>query len=149
MLFLLVLALTPSFQQAKIAGAPRIHPRRLLVRIDPSLARTSLSTLRPELGVRELWNLPQIGWRAIEVDAGQRDAIKQRLEQDPVVLQVCYDPRRELAYTPNDLTRTSGNCPGSRPGLGHGEGDPGGRGDRRLRHRPRAPDLAANLWTTR
>src|SRR5688572_26598946 len=102
LLLLALLASTPSLQHARVAGAPRIHPQRLLVRLDPALGQVPLSRLRPELGVRELWNLPQIGWRAIEVAPGRRDAIKARLQGDPGVLEVCFDPRRELSYTPND-----------------------------------------------
>ncbi len=152
MLFLLgLLALAPSFQHARVAGAPRLHPRRLLLRTDPSLARVPLSALCPELGVRELWNLPQIGWRAIEVETGQRDGIKLRLEQDPAVLEVCFDPRRELAYTPNDTFYASQwHMPHIQADLAWDteKGDPAvvvavvDTGIE-LTH----PDLAANLWT--
>jgi len=99
---LVVLVLTPSFQQARPAEPLRYHPQRLLLRVDPRLARTSLAALHPELGLRELWNLPQIGWRAIELPAGKRDEARALLAADPAVLEVELDPRRELAYTPND-----------------------------------------------
>src|SRR5262245_21082476 len=151
MLLLLGLVLVPSFQQARIASAPRIHPRRLLLRIDPGLERVPLSALRPELHARELWNLPQIGWRAIEVETGQRDAIKARLAADPAVLEVCFDPRRELAYTPNDPNYPSQwHLPWIKADLAWDteKGDPSvvvGIVDSgiQLNH----PDLVANIWT--
>jgi subtilase family protein len=103
LLVLGLLASVPSFQQAAPSeGLRRAHPQRLLVRIDRGLDARPLTALFPELGLRELWNLPQIGWRALETRPGERDAVKRRLESDPAVLEVDYDARRELAYVPND-----------------------------------------------
>src|SRR5436190_4495530 len=103
MLFALGLLLaTPALQNTQIADSPRVHPRRLLLRVDPHFDRIKLDTLRSDLGLRELWNLPQIGWRAVQVPAGALNETKARLAADPAVLEVEFDTRRQLAYTPND-----------------------------------------------
>lgn len=146
------LALAPSFQHAREARVPRdAHPRRLLVRLDPGLRRTPLSQLHPELELRELWNLPQIGWRAIEVPADRRESAKAGLELDPAVLEVAYDTRGRLAYVPNDpLYPSQWHMSHIQANLAWDteKGDPSvvvavvDTGIQ-LDH----PDLAANLWT--
>ena len=147
-----LLALAPSSQLAREARLPRdAHPRRLLVRVDPALRRTSLSQRHPELGLRELWNLPQIGWRAIEVPVDLREQAKASLELDPAVLEVGYDTRGRLAYVPNDplypsqwhMSHIGANLAWDRE-----KGDPSvvvaviDTGVQ-LNH----PDLIANIWT--
>lgn len=103
MLLSLALALVAPFQgHARTGEAPRVHPRRLLVKLDPALATVSLASLRADLGVVELWNLPQIGWRALEVPAGRREAVRAELARDARVLAVERDVARRAAYTPND-----------------------------------------------
>ena len=97
----LLLALSP-LQSTLPAETLRVHPRRLLVRADPALAHVSLATLRTDLGLRELWNLPQIGWRAVEVPEGSLAATRAALAADARVLEVTFDPRSELAHVPND-----------------------------------------------
>jgi hypothetical protein len=93
---------TPLQAHARTAEAPRVHPRRLLVKLEPALAATPLSTLRSDLELVELWNLPQIGWRAIEVPAARREAVRAELARDARVLAVDLDVARRAAYTPND-----------------------------------------------
>jgi hypothetical protein len=101
MLLALALLALP-FQDARPARPLHVHPQRLLVQLDPSLERASLADLRADLGLRELWNLPQIGWRAVEVPAGKLATTKAALEADPSVRAVSFDPRKEVAYVPND-----------------------------------------------
>ena len=52
-------------QKTEIVAESRVHPQRLLVRVDRRFDTVKLDTLCAGQGVRELWNLPQIGWRAI------------------------------------------------------------------------------------
>jgi hypothetical protein len=103
---LALLSSTPSMQASQRAEAPleheEVHPQRLLLRVEPRRARASMESLRPDLALRELWNLPQIGWRAVEVPEGRLAETKAALEEDPAVLEACFDPRRELAHIPND-----------------------------------------------
>jgi len=150
-LALVLLAVVPAPQQARPSDSLRYHPQRLLLRVDPRLARTSLAALHPELGLRELWNLPQIGWRAIELPKGKRDEARALLAADPSVLEVELDPRRELAYTPNDpLFPSQWHMSHIKANLAWDteKGDPSVTvaivdTGIELTH----PDLAANLWT--
>src|SRR5262245_27140262 len=106
MLFLsLVAALAPV--QAQEPGPERAHPRRLLVRVDPRFQDEPAPALFPGLELRELWNLPQIGWRALEVAEGAREATRVRLASDPAVLEVRHDTWRDAALVPNDVLFTS------------------------------------------
>ncbi|HEX6883373.1 MAG TPA: S8 family peptidase [Planctomycetota bacterium] len=97
----LLLAL-PLPQRAAPAEALPHHPRRLLVQVDPALERVPLAALRADLGLVELWNLPQIGWRAIEVPEGRLEAVRAALAADARVRSVTLDARSELAHVPND-----------------------------------------------
>jgi hypothetical protein len=100
---MLPLLLTLSALQRAAHTEPlRVHPQRLLVRAEPSLAEHSLAALRPDLGLAELWNLPQIGWRALEVPAGLLNETKAALEADARILEVTFDPLSRLAHVPND-----------------------------------------------
>jgi len=103
MLLLLALTVSAPLQgQARTSEAPRVHPRRLLVKVERALDAQPLSTLRADLGLVELWNLPQIGWRAIEVPAGELERVRSELARDPRVEAVERDIARRAAYTPND-----------------------------------------------
>ncbi len=96
------LVLGSTSQHVLPAEEPRIHPRRLLVKMDARFQPLHVDALFARLGVRELWNLPQIGWRALEVAPGALHATKLLLEHDRAFLDVQYDHRRRLAYTPDD-----------------------------------------------
>jgi hypothetical protein len=96
------LALSMAFPGGARGASVASHPRRLLVRTDARFERVDLAGLHPELGIRELWNLPQIGWRAIELPAGRREVARAALSADPRVLAVEPDVRRRVALTPND-----------------------------------------------
>ncbi len=80
----------------------RIHPGRLLVRTDPRIQALQVDGLLRGIGARELWNLPQIGWRAIEVAPGTLHATKALLAGDAGFLEVEFDRARRSAHTPND-----------------------------------------------
>jgi hypothetical protein len=88
-------------------GPESAHPRRLLVRLAPHFERTPTSALAPGLEHAELWNLPQIGWRALEVPLGKREESRARLAAVSGVLAVEHDLGRELAsdveLIPNDV----------------------------------------------
>lgn len=99
---MLPLLLLAPLQHSAQAEPPRVHPQRLLVRVEPGLERSSLAALRADLGLRELWNLPQIGWRAVEVPPGRLEETRAALAADARVLEVTFDPRRDLAHVPND-----------------------------------------------
>jgi len=150
---LLLLALTVSVPlqgHARTSEAPRVHPRRLLVKVERALDATPLSTLRADLGLVELWNLPQIGWRAIEVPAGELERVRTELARDPRVEAVERDLARRAAYTPNDpLYPSSWHLPqiGANQAWDVEKGDASvtvGIMDTgiELTH----PDLVANLW---
>ncbi len=102
-----LLAVVLASAQSGAPGLERAHPRRLLVRLDPDVAQESAAALFPELGLRELWNLPQIGWRAFEVPEGERETTRARLALEPAVREVQRDLRRELALVPNDVLYAS------------------------------------------
>ena len=63
-----LVALLPVAQHALPADGPRIHPQRLLIRVDPRFQELEVERLLGTIHARQLWNLPQIGWRAIEVE---------------------------------------------------------------------------------
>jgi len=100
---LVLLLAAPLQGHARTAEAPRVHPRRLLVLVERALDATPLSALRADLGLVELWNLPQIGWRAVEVPAGRLEAVRAELARDARVLAVERDVAGKPAYTPNDF----------------------------------------------
>lgn len=83
-------------------GPAGAHPQRLLVRVGAPYQRVAAADLCPGLELHELWNLPQIGWRAFEVPAGKREESRTRLADAAGVLEVCHDTPRELALVPND-----------------------------------------------
>ena len=97
-----LVSLLPSAQHALPADGPRIHPQRLLIRVDPRVGEREVDSLLGAIGARELWNLPQIGWRAIEVGPGTLHAARSLLRSSPAFLDVEYDRSRPLAHTPND-----------------------------------------------
>jgi len=97
----LLLAL-PLPQRSAPAEALPHHPRRLLVQVERDLDHLSLAALRADLALVELWNLPQIGWRAIEVPEGRLEAVRAALTADARVRAVTLDVRSELAHVPND-----------------------------------------------
>ncbi len=102
MLLLTGFLLALSSGEPTEAGPAGAHPQRLLVRIDARFERVPAAELCPELELKELWNLPQIGWRAFEVPLGKREESRALLASLPAVLEVCHDTPRALAQIPND-----------------------------------------------
>ena len=84
-------------------GPKDAHPQRLLVHVAPSFERSASSALFPDVELHELWNLPQIGWRCVEVPLGKREESRERLAHASVVLAVTHDVPRTLAQVPNDV----------------------------------------------
>jgi len=93
-----------------IDGQGRVHPRRLLVaphaaeggladavrraaEVEAALARAGTHTLR---------DLPQIGWRVVELEDSDLLAAKARLEQSGLFRHVSLDHAMQLAHVPND-----------------------------------------------
>jgi hypothetical protein len=103
MLLCLTLSVPALLPQAvQPAPEPGIHPRRLLVKVDPRFAGAPVERVLRGLGAHTLWNLPQIGWRALEVEPELLHATHTLLAHDRAFLDVQYDRARRLAHTPND-----------------------------------------------
>src|SRR6187402_1232600 len=78
------------------------HPRRLLVKPAPDVARASCEAAEAGARARLVRSIDAIGWRVLEVEPGRLLAAREELLASGRYARVDFDRARRLAYTPND-----------------------------------------------
>jgi hypothetical protein len=78
------------------------HPSRLLLRVHADADARAVDAALEQRGARVLHDLPQIGWRVIELLPGLRDGARRELAASGLFARVDLDRARPLAHVPND-----------------------------------------------
>jgi len=79
-----------------------VHPRRLLVALEPGVESARIEPTHRHLGASVLFDLPQIGWQVVELPAGRIEQARAGYAAHPAVRRVDRDRARRVAHVPND-----------------------------------------------